>query len=88
LDTATLVGLHDRGMLAPGRRADINLIDYATVGSNKARLVDDLPAGGTRLVCDATGYVATIVAGEITFEAGEHTGALRGALATSTGTRE
>ena len=80
-DTAGLVGLHDRGMLQPGRRADLNLVDLAAVGSTAPTLVDDLPGGGSRLVSRGTGYVATIVRGEITFEHGAHTGTMAGALA-------
>jgi N-acyl-D-aspartate/D-glutamate deacylase len=79
--TAALVGLHDRGRLEPGKRADVNLVDLAAVGSTVPALVHDLPAGGGRLVSRGSGYVATIVAGEVTFENGSHTGALAGALA-------
>ena len=80
-DTAGLVGLHDRGMLQPGRRADLNLVDLATVGSTAPTLVDDLPGGGSRLVSRGIGYIATIVRGEITFEHGVHNGTMAGALA-------
>ncbi len=83
--TAALVGLHDRGTLQPGMRADVNLIDMATVGSTVPAIVGDLPGGGARLVSRGTGYVATLVAGEVTFEHGAHTGALPGALARSCG---
>ena len=79
--TASLVGLHDRGRLEPGKRADVNLVDLAAVGSTVPALVHDLPAGGGRLVSRGNGYVATIVAGEVTFEHGSHTGALAGSLA-------
>jgi N-acyl-D-aspartate/D-glutamate deacylase len=78
--TAALVGMHDRGTLAPGRRADVNLIDLARVGSTVPSIVADLPGGGARLVSHGTGYVATLVAGDVTFEHGAHTGALRGGL--------
>jgi len=80
-DTAALVGLHDRGMLLPGRRADLNLVDLAAIGSTPPTLVGDLPGGGSRLVGRGTGYVATLVRGELTFEGGLHTGALPGGLA-------
>ncbi len=83
-DTAALVGLADRGRLAPGLRADINLIDLAAIGSTAPRLVADLPGGGARLVGHGTGYVATYVAGEATWENGRHTGALAGGLARPT----
>jgi N-acyl-D-aspartate/D-glutamate deacylase len=79
--TASLVGLHDRGRLEPGKRADVNLIDLAAVGSTVPALVRDLPAGGGRLVSRGRGYVATMVAGKVTFEHGSHTGALPGHLA-------
>jgi N-acyl-D-aspartate/D-glutamate deacylase len=79
--TASLVGLHDRGRLEPGKRADVNLIDLAALRSTVPAIIHDLPAGGGRLVSRATGYVTTIVAGEVTFEYGSHTGALPGGLA-------
>jgi N-acyl-D-aspartate/D-glutamate deacylase len=79
--TATLVGLHDRGTLEVGKRADINLIELARVGSAAPSIVHDLPSGGARLVGRGTGYVATIVAGEVVFDNGAHTGALPGGLA-------
>ena len=79
-DTAGLLGLDDRGVLAPGRRADINLVDLAILGTTEPTIVDDLPGGGSRLVSRGRGYVATLVAGEVTFESGQHTGALAGHL--------
>jgi N-acyl-D-aspartate/D-glutamate deacylase len=80
-DTATLVGLHDRGVLAPGKRADVNLIDLSAVGSTVPTIVDDLPGGGSRLLGRGTGYVTTIVGGEVAFEGGVHNGTMAGALA-------
>jgi N-acyl-D-aspartate/D-glutamate deacylase len=79
--TAELAGLRDRGTLQPGKRADVNLIDFDEVGSTPPSIVSDLPSGGSRLVSQGTGYVATLVAGEVTFENGVHTGALAGGLA-------
>jgi N-acyl-D-aspartate/D-glutamate deacylase len=79
-DTAALVGLHDRGRIAPGLRADLNLIDFDALGICSPEIVYDLPAGGKRLVQKATGYRTTIQSGEITFEDGESTGALPGKL--------
>ena len=79
--TAELVGLHDRGTLQPGKRADVNLIDFDAVGSTPPAIVSDLPSGGSRLVSHGTGYVATVVAGEVTFDNGAYTGALAGGLA-------
>jgi N-acyl-D-aspartate/D-glutamate deacylase len=80
-DTAALVGLHDRGVVAPGRRADLNLVDFAAIGSTAPELVDDLPGGGSRLVSRGTGYVATVVHGQVAFEHGVHDGTMAGALA-------
>ncbi len=79
-DTAALVGLKDRGVLTPGRRADINLIDYDNLSLAAPRVVHDLPAGGRRLMQDATGYRATFVRGEMTYCDGRPTEALPGRL--------
>jgi N-acyl-D-aspartate/D-glutamate deacylase len=58
--------------------ADLNVIDMDALAAAPPRLVNDLPAGGRRLVQDARGYVATVKTGVVTFENGEHTGALPG----------
>jgi N-acyl-D-aspartate/D-glutamate deacylase len=79
-DTARVYGLHDRGVLAPGYRADCNIIDYDALALEPPEMVRDLPAGGKRLIQRARGYVATICAGEVTFEHGEATGATPGRL--------
>jgi N-acyl-D-aspartate/D-glutamate deacylase len=79
-DTAALVGLNDRGVLAPGKRADVNLIDFESLGMRHPEIVYDLPAGGKRLIQRATGYQTTVQSGQITFENGEETGALPGQL--------
>jgi len=79
-DTAELVGLRDRGVLAAGYKADINVIDFDNLALHEPRVEYDLPAGGRRLVQRATGYVATIVSGEVAFRNGEPTGALNGRL--------
>jgi N-acyl-D-aspartate/D-glutamate deacylase len=79
-DTAKAFGLHDRGVLAPGYRADLNLIDYERLAFGRPKLVYDLPAGGRRLTQRASGYVATICAGEVVAEQGEPTGATPGKL--------
>jgi N-acyl-D-aspartate/D-glutamate deacylase len=79
-DTARAVGLLDRGVLAPGYRADVNLIDLERLVARRPEIRHDLPAGGRRLVQAADGYVATLVAGEVTYEAGEPTDALPGRL--------
>ena len=78
--TAMAVGLADRGLVRPGFKADLNLIDFERLQMGRPRIVYDLPANGRRIVQDATGYVATVVSGEVTFEEGEHTGALPGRL--------
>jgi N-acyl-D-aspartate/D-glutamate deacylase len=78
--TARTVGLLDRGVLAPGYRADVNVIDFERLTARKPEMHHDLPAGGKRLVQSAEGYVATLVAGEITYENGETCGPLPGRL--------
>ena len=79
-DTSALVGLNDRGRLKPGLRADINIIAMDRIGLRAPRMVYDLPEGGGRLGQEATGYDYTIVAGEVTYRNGAHTGALPGRL--------
>jgi N-acyl-D-aspartate/D-glutamate deacylase len=79
-DTAALVGLHDRGRLAPGMKADVNLVDFDHVGVHHPEIVHDLPAGGKRLIQKARGYRATVQSGVVTFEDGESTGELPGKL--------
>jgi N-acyl-D-amino-acid deacylase len=78
--TALLHGLADRGLVAPGMRADLLVIDLDGLGFETPRLVHDLPAGGRRLVQRARGYVAAFVAGEQTIDHDEFTGALPGRL--------
>jgi N-acyl-D-amino-acid deacylase len=79
-ETADFFGLGDRGRLAPGLRADVNLIDFDRLRLYRPELVNDLPAGGRRFVQRVDGYQATFVAGTAVFEQGEHTGALPGCL--------
>jgi N-acyl-D-aspartate/D-glutamate deacylase len=79
-DTAETVGLYDRGLVAPGYRADLNVIDYGRLKLKAPQVAHDLPAGGRRLIQRAEGYVATIVAGAVTYRDGEPTGALPGRL--------
>ena len=76
-DTARLVGLHDRGVLAPGYRADLNVIDFDRLRVHQPELLYDLPAGGRRVVQRADGYRHTIVAGVETYTEGEATGSSR-----------
>ncbi|MCU1353291.1 MAG: dan 1, partial [Acidimicrobiales bacterium] len=78
--TAATYGFADRGTIEPGKRADLNLIDLDNLSIGVPEMVHDLPAGGRRLVQHADGYVATIVAGEVTFEHGKATGARPGRL--------
>ena len=77
---ATFAGLHDRGVLATGMKADINIIDFPNLGLERPDMVVDLPAGGRRLMQKARGYVATVKAGQITYRNGTATGALPGGL--------
>jgi N-acyl-D-amino-acid deacylase len=79
-ETADFFGLSDRGRIAPGLRADVNLIDYDRLQVQKPELVHDMPANGRRFIQKVEGYEATIVAGAPIFERGEHTGALPGRL--------
>ena len=79
-DTAQLYGLTDRGRLTVGALADVNVIDYDALTITAPRVVQDLPAGGRRILQGATGYVATIKSGTVTFEDGTHVGALPGRL--------
>jgi N-acyl-D-aspartate/D-glutamate deacylase len=78
--TAATVGLLDRGVLAPGYRADVNVIDFDALQARRPEMRHDLPAGGRRLLQRADGYVATVVKGEVTYENGEPTDALPGRL--------
>jgi len=79
-DTAAAVGLHDRGVIAPGYKADVNVIDFTRLAARRPAMVFDLPAGGKRLVQRADGYRHTFVAGTEVYADGEHTGALPGRL--------
>ena len=78
--TAAHLGWFDRGVLAPGYLADLNLIDYGRLSFDVPRMAYDLPAGGRRLVQRARGYVGTWVAGARTVDHDEFTGALPGRL--------
>jgi N-acyl-D-aspartate/D-glutamate deacylase len=79
-DTALAVGLHDRGLLAPGLRADLNIIDAARLRLERPRVQHDLPAGGRRLMQGVSGIMATIAGGQISYRDGTATGALPGRL--------
>jgi N-acyl-D-amino-acid deacylase len=79
-ETADFFGFADRGRLAPGLRADVNLIDFDGLRLHQPEVVHDLPAGGRRLVQRVDGYRATLVGGTPVFENGEDTGARPGRL--------
>ena len=79
-DTATVYGLHDRGLLQPGYKADVNIIDFDHLQLDMPHFVYDLPAGGRRLTQAARGYIATLVSGEAIMDNGEPTGAMPGRL--------
>ncbi|MEE4298490.1 MAG: amidohydrolase family protein [Pseudomonadales bacterium] len=79
-DTAEAYGMRDRGLVAPGMKADLNVIDFDALQLKRPEAAYDLPLGGRRLVQRVEGYRQTIQAGQVTFEGGEHTGALPGKL--------
>ena len=79
-DNALALGLEDRGLLQPGYKADLNVIDYDRLTLHCPEPVYDLPAGGRRLIQRAEGYVATVVSGAPVYRDGEATGALPGRL--------
>jgi N-acyl-D-aspartate/D-glutamate deacylase len=80
-DTSRFIGLTDRGTIAPGQRADLNVVDMSRLQLERPRLVGDLPAGGKRLLQGARGYHATFVRGTAIAERGELTGERPGRLA-------
>ena len=80
MDTARAYGLNDRGVLRPGYKADINIIDFDNLNISTPEMAYDLPAGGRRLIQHARGYDATLVAGQVIFEQGQATGTLPGML--------
>lgn len=79
-DTARTYGLVDRGVIAPGYKADINLIDFERLRVLAPELMYDLPAGGRRMQQRAEGYRHTFVSGVEVMRDGESTGALPGKL--------
>lgn len=72
-DTARLYGLDDRGLVAAGYLADLNVIDFDAIKLGKPWLAFDLPAGGKRLLQKAVGYICTIKSGVMTFRDGTWT---------------
>lgn len=83
-DCAQAVELNDRGRIAEGLKADINVIDIDRLDLKRPEMVYDLPLGGGRLNQRSSGYVATIVSGRVTYRNGEATGALPGRLVRGT----
>ncbi len=79
-DTAEAVGLLDRGLIAPGMKGDLNVIDFERLRLLPPHMVYDLPSGARRLMQEAEGYVATIVSGAVIYRDGKPTGALPGKL--------
>ncbi len=79
-DSARAIGLRDRGVVAAGYKADLNVIDYDRLRLRKPEVVYDLPSGGRRLIQRADGYSATILSGAVVHRDGEATGALPGRL--------
>ena len=79
-DTAALMGFKDRGLIAPGMKGDVNVIDYDRLRLYPVEVVYDMPAGGRRLVQRATGYKATLVSGVPIVRDDQHTGARPGRL--------
>jgi N-acyl-D-aspartate/D-glutamate deacylase len=77
---AEVLGLKDRGRIAAGLKADLNVIDFDRLSLHAPRTIRDLPSGGRRLTQDADGYAATIVSGQIIRRDGKPTGALPGAI--------
>jgi N-acyl-D-aspartate/D-glutamate deacylase len=78
--TASIYGFNDRGVLKPGKRADLNIIDFDKLQIHAPEMIFDLPAGGRRLVQTVDGYDATVCAGKVTFENGKATGERPGRL--------
>lgn len=79
-DTAVSMGLLDRGLIAHGYKADLNVIDFGKLRLHPPHMIFDLPANTRRLMQEADGYVATIVSGEVIRRDGKATGALPGKL--------
>ena len=79
-NTATMWGLHDRGLLREGMAADLVVFDANTIGARMPDVVHDLPAGAKRLKQTADGILNTVVNGEILLTNNEHSGAVPGRL--------
>ena len=79
-DTASAIGLYDRGAIKEGLKADINILDIENLGSSDPYMLKDLPAGGSRLMQKTSGYLANIVSGKITYVKGKKENVLPGKL--------
>ena len=79
-DNARAIGLHDRGRIVPGYKADINIIDYDALAIGYPEVAYDLPSGGRRLVQRSRGFDATIVSGVPVYRSGNSTGSYPGRL--------
>ncbi|MDG2333949.1 MAG: amidohydrolase family protein [Myxococcota bacterium] len=79
-EPADIYGFADRGVIEPGRRADLNIIDLDRIRMHLPRVENDLPTGAPRLLQGADGYAATLVGGQVTFQEGRETGARPGGL--------
>ncbi|MFZ4411287.1 MAG: amidohydrolase family protein, partial [Paracraurococcus sp.] len=79
-ETADFFGFHDRGRLAVGKKADVNVIDFEALAPHHPEMIYDLPAGGRRLVQRVDGYDMTVCSGVPIFEKGVETGARPGKL--------
>ena len=79
-NNAELYGLDDRGVIAVGKKADLNVIDFEHLRLHAPEYATDLPGGAGRLVQRADGYVHTLVSGEVVYSEGEPTGAYPGKL--------
>jgi len=77
---AAMLGMTDRGRIAVGMKADVNVIDFDKLTLRAPRMICDLPSNGRRLTQDADGYIATIVSGEVIMRNGQPTGALPGRM--------
>ena len=80
VDLKTIHNWADRGRIAPGWKADLNVIDYDALHIHGPKMVWDLPGNGNRLVQEIDGYRYTVKSGEVTYEEGKPTGALPGTL--------
>ena len=80
LPASSIVGLLDRGVISPGMKADLNVIEFDKLRVERPVMAFDLPADGKRLLQRARGYTATVVSGTIVYRDGEPTGALPGKL--------